>query len=237
MMKQRSEGGGEPGVREPAPVPAAGERQLNGFDRRRAATRLKLVRAAHLVMSRKGVEATTIAEITAEAGVGFGSFYNHFKTKEELARAVFAERTEHLGRMADKAVEIYPDFVNAVATIGLLYIEMASVDPVWGWFVIHADNALGLMDEVLGERARRHVRDGATSGALPVQDPDTVAMLTLTSFLALMRAMLEQRTTRAQAVRGVGLVLRMYGVEDGTASALRTLRLPAAIRRMLAEGE
>ena len=40
--------------------------------------------AARVVMADKGVEATTIQEITDAADVGFGTFYNHFESKEVL---------------------------------------------------------------------------------------------------------------------------------------------------------
>ncbi|MBN8933022.1 MAG: helix-turn-helix transcriptional regulator, partial [Rhizobium pusense] len=53
-------------------------------DRRRARTRRALLDAARRVIGRQGVENVTIQEITDEADVGFGSFYNHFATKEDL---------------------------------------------------------------------------------------------------------------------------------------------------------
>ena len=56
--------------------------------RRRLETRARLVRAARDLMARKGVGATSIQEITDAADVGFGSFYNHFDSKETIAAAV-----------------------------------------------------------------------------------------------------------------------------------------------------
>ena len=47
-------------------------------------TRERLTEAARRVIARKGIDATTIADITSEADVGIGSFYNHFKSKEDL---------------------------------------------------------------------------------------------------------------------------------------------------------
>ena len=59
--------------------------------RRREQTREKLVRAARVVFARKGIDNTRINEITEEADVGFGSFYNHFDSKEAIVEAVLAE--------------------------------------------------------------------------------------------------------------------------------------------------
>jgi AcrR family transcriptional regulator len=56
--------------------------------RRQEQTRLALVDAATTVFVRDGFGATTIAGITDEAGVSTGSFYNYFRTKEDILRAV-----------------------------------------------------------------------------------------------------------------------------------------------------
>jgi AcrR family transcriptional regulator len=74
----------------PAPMPLATsspsstEAPVNRFDRRREKTRLDLVEAATRVIARKGFHQTRIADIAAEADVGLGTFYLHFKTKNEI---------------------------------------------------------------------------------------------------------------------------------------------------------
>ena len=59
--------------------------------RRRTETRRRLLAAARTVFAREGLDAATIAQITAEADAGFGTFYLHFTTKEEAYRAVITE--------------------------------------------------------------------------------------------------------------------------------------------------
>lgn len=151
-----------------------GSESLTRYERRRQRTRAKLIAAAHEVMARKGVEAATIAEITSVAGVGFGSFHNHFGSKDEIARAVFGARTERIGQISDFICDTYPHYVQAIAFIGRVYIEMAHADPVWAWFVLNAQSSLQLMDDILGTRARKHLRQGVEEGALEVTDPDLI---------------------------------------------------------------
>ena len=67
-------------------------------DRRRARTRRALLDAARRVIGRQGVENVTIQEITDEADVGFGSFYNHFATKEDLLQELLQESSETVHR-------------------------------------------------------------------------------------------------------------------------------------------
>ena len=56
----------------------------NRFDRRREKTRVELMEAAVRVISSKGYHQTRIADIATEADVGLGTFYLHFKTKNEI---------------------------------------------------------------------------------------------------------------------------------------------------------
>jgi AcrR family transcriptional regulator len=56
----------------------------NRFDRRREKTRTDLLEAAKRVISAKGYHDTRIADIASEADVGLGTFYLHFKTKNEI---------------------------------------------------------------------------------------------------------------------------------------------------------
>jgi AcrR family transcriptional regulator len=56
----------------------------NRFDRRREKTRIDLLAAAERVIAAKGYHQTRIADIATEADVGLGTFYLHFKTKNEI---------------------------------------------------------------------------------------------------------------------------------------------------------
>lgn len=56
----------------------------NRFERRREKTRLDLLEAAERVIAEKGYHNTRIADIATEADVGLGTFYLHFKTKNEI---------------------------------------------------------------------------------------------------------------------------------------------------------
>ena len=115
---------------------------LSRNQRSRQRMRLKLVDAAHRVMARKGIVAATINEITEEADVGFGSFYNYFKTKEELARAVFVAQNLELGEQFDLLNLNVHDPRQKLSRNILRGAEKAREDPVFGWFQLHAITAL-----------------------------------------------------------------------------------------------
>src|ERR1700758_58212 len=86
------------------------EREPRGARRRRE-TRSRLLVAALKLMAEKGMEGVAINEITEAADVGFGSFYNHFESKEAIYAAVldwvfedFADAMEGVfGEISDPA--------------------------------------------------------------------------------------------------------------------------------------
>ena len=59
-------------------------------------TRKKLKKAALDVFSKKGIDATTVEEITEKADVGKGTLYQHFEDKEKIAVILAEEAIEHL---------------------------------------------------------------------------------------------------------------------------------------------
>jgi AcrR family transcriptional regulator len=67
-----------------ATAPAGGASPANRLDRRKAQTRQALIDAAVRLIAEGRGERASIQEITEAADVGFGSFYNHFPSKEQL---------------------------------------------------------------------------------------------------------------------------------------------------------
>lgn len=83
----------------PAP-PAPGRRERNKHDKRE-----RIVAAARALFADKGFEATTTAEIAAEADIGVGTLFLYFASKEDLLVRVFRE---DLDRVADDAFASLP---------------------------------------------------------------------------------------------------------------------------------
>ena len=73
------------------------------LDRRKARTRQALIDAAVRLIAEGRGERASIQEITEEADVGFGSFYNHFESKDQLFETASSEVLERWGRMIDRA--------------------------------------------------------------------------------------------------------------------------------------
>ena len=77
--------------------------RANRLDRRKARTRQALVDAAVRLIAQGRGERASIQEITDAADIGFGSFYNHFVSKEELFQTASEEVLERWAEMIDAA--------------------------------------------------------------------------------------------------------------------------------------
>lgn len=76
-------------------------------------TKKRIFEAGIQLFGEKGLYATTVEEITVASGVSVGSFYYHFKSKEDLLSAAAEE--PRLRKCNQHAAEI-PDFHH-----GMLY--------------------------------------------------------------------------------------------------------------------
>ena len=69
---------------------------LGRAQRRALATRVRLLEAARHLFCEKGVDFTTIADITERADLGKGTFYRHFSGKDEVMTALVEDAVTSL---------------------------------------------------------------------------------------------------------------------------------------------
>lgn len=95
------------------PAKAARTRQ----QRRTGVTRQKLIDAAKAVFAERGLDLTTIDDITERADVGKGTFYYHFKSKEGLIRLMMREMLAELVAAINKrcvGIEDLPTLLDRI---------------------------------------------------------------------------------------------------------------------------
>jgi AcrR family transcriptional regulator len=78
---------------------------LTRHQRRRLQTRKQLTDAALQLILERGYDAITIQDITERADLGRGTFYIHFKDKEEVVWAMFREMFDRLEQQAHRQID------------------------------------------------------------------------------------------------------------------------------------
>jgi AcrR family transcriptional regulator len=79
--------------------------QLNRHTRRRLRTRQRLIDSALGLALEKGYESVSIQDITERADLGRGTFYIHFRDKEEAVWAAFEDLFQELERQAHERLD------------------------------------------------------------------------------------------------------------------------------------
>ncbi len=183
-------------------------------ERRRERTRASLIGAAQDLFARQGVEATAIAEITEVADVGFGSFYNYFESKEEIAEAALGAAMEEQKAALFALIDPVTDPAETVALAHAFLIRQAVGDPNFGWLLVRLDASHRLLIKSLGDRARQDIRDGVKAGRFVTVDPEVSFFGTGGALLLVMRALLDGDLGEGAGVRHCEGLLRMLGVDD-----------------------
>jgi AcrR family transcriptional regulator len=199
-------------VAEPLVDDSDAPRQPRINEKARLRTRNKLLRAARSVMGRKGIEATAINDITEEADLSFGSFYNYFSSKEEVARAVFIEDALAMIAELDAGNAADAGIAERVGVNIRRTIHRGLTDPVWGWFLVHSMYSINDMISTMGNPLSRDILIGNNEGAFDVVDIDSTVDCVIGGMLFLLRKILEGGRPVSAVESMVQYILRGMGV-------------------------
>lgn len=194
--------------------------------RRKAETRAKLIDAARTLFARQGIDATRINEITEEADVGFGSFYNYFESKDAIVAAVLEEVAASAGAAIAAVTADVEDPAEVVAIAHRALVARAASDAQWGWLLVRLEVTHDLAFAALGPYAVRDLRRGIEAGRFSVADEAVALIAAGGALLGVMRAVLDGRVTPDAGEHHAAGVLRLFGVapDDAAEVASRPLR-------------
>lgn len=198
-------------------------------ERRKAETRARLLGAARELFAVRGVDATRINEITEAADVGFGSFYNHFASKDAIVDAVVEQATLEMAEAISGMTHGLDDPAEVVAAAHRATIAQAVTDPDLGWVLIRLELSHHLLTRTFGPFAVRDIEHGIATGRFAVDDVPTALTTSGGALLATVRALLTAPSDLdavAAAQHHAAAVLRLLGVAPAEASEIATRPLP-----------
>jgi AcrR family transcriptional regulator len=145
--------------------------QKSRSERRREDTRRKLMRAAYEIIADKGLEGLVIQEITQYADVGYGTFYNHFPSKEAVVDAVIEAALLRILDRTDRLRQLLPDPAEAFGIDLRMALHETRVDRLWGWFLIRSVLSRGqALRTGVAESLRQSIGYGIASGSFRCDD-------------------------------------------------------------------
>ncbi len=198
-----------------------GRRQRKALD-----TRRRMIAAAQAQMAEGGPESITIQAVTEGADIGQGTFYNYFKSRDELIDSVIFDVVENLGRRLDKLANKMTDPAEIYA-FSLRYLMQTAVsDPVWGWFMVKLGIAQDGLLAALGPRASRDIKLGVDSGRFKIDDIALASAMTFGSLLAVMHNYLNGQLDGDPSGGYAAALLRMVGLSAEEADDIATRKMP-----------
>jgi len=220
-----------------APRTPSAEREPRGARRKRE-TRDRLLAAAYRLIAERGVDAVAINEITEAADVGFGSFYNHFPSKEAIYDEVFRQVFEEFGDALDRLTSTVEDPAEVIAVCVRHTILRARDEPRWGRFFLRESLTPRGMTGGLATRLQRDILNGVAKKRFAVGDP-LMAMImaggTVVSSVAAQSALQLSPNglgkglgvdAKNLAERAAATVLHGLGIAGAEASRIARRRLP-----------
>lgn len=189
-------------------------RQRTAKTARGEATRAKLLAAAETLFGRKGFHPTSIGDITREAGVGHGTFYLWFDSKE----VIFRELVRHLSHelratireavlgledrleIEERGVRTFLKFVLAHRDLYRIVLEAEFVAPdLHRWYY-----------ERLAEGYAEGLTASMATGEIPRRDPETLAysLMGMVHFMGVRWAVWEGREPPEEAMAALMSILR-----------------------------
>lgn len=196
-------------------------------ERRRQQTHDALVAAAREVFASRGVDGTTIADITEAADVAKGSFYNYFDTKADVLRAVVTTTLAELGDALDRLTEpLQQDPARVIAVCVRHTLRACVEDPTTGWFLLRAGDLLSVGEAAIGPFGRRDIGRGVQSGRFQVDDAELAGTLIGGAMGAVLRRRLLGELEPAADQTLAFHALQVLGVPEDQARRIAGEELP-----------
>jgi AcrR family transcriptional regulator len=192
------------------------ETKLPRGARRKMETRHRLVEAAKAIMARSGVDGAAIAEIAEEADVGFGSFYNHFSTKTEIAMAALQSEVEKL------QLEAQPQHTEAgsVASFIRRVLAQGRSEPTRAAFQVQAFNSISGLTNPLVGHLREIVRRGTLRGEFQTADVDLTSEMIASMMFGTLRHALSTSGRKDSEALLLESIFRVLAVPSKVADKL-----------------
>jgi AcrR family transcriptional regulator len=179
-------------------------------------TRHKLFAALSTLMSERGFDTITLADIAASAGVGRTAVYNHFPDKEALLLGFITHETEQYAQTLERALADVADPVEQLRTYIRQQAQLARVFHLAPGpdlrSVLSRPTLARLREhaEIVESILKRILRAGIAAGEFPEQDIEPTVQLVNACLSG--RLIPDEPVPRQRAIRAAeAFVLRAVG--------------------------
>jgi AcrR family transcriptional regulator len=203
------------------------DEELGRRERRKLEARVRLLAATRQMIAEQGATDLKIADIAKAADVGFGTFYNHFESKDAIVEAVLGEV---LAGAATAIGSFALEFADPAETASFSYrrfVLFAREEPELAAVLIKLPGANELFEESLRTYARETLERGRQSGRFEIEDLELALATVIAAGFAAIKGVLQGRLGEHADVIGAEMMLRFFGLDHAEAREISHRPLPS----------
>lgn len=213
-----------PSLQKPPPGSPRDAPQETRSERRRRRNRDALIQAAYTVVSRKGIDATTVQDITEEADVGLGTAYNYFPSKDDLILAAIEQGMDRLARRIQQVTDTFDDPAEVYAFGTRTLMDTATTDQRWQWLMRRSEVIADAIYRCFGPYAMRDLTKARDGDRFQFDTVEIAWRQASWAIVGTSLAVCEGRLSADQLAEAVANLLCMVGL--GRAEAWEIARRP-----------
>lgn len=196
---------------------------------KRARTRAALMDAAVRVIAQNGIEGASVNEIAREAGVANGTFYLHFRDKDEIVSAAAIAVAARIAAEMDARMQHLEDAIDRIVCGTRTFLQILSEDPELGGAVLNAARSRRDNEPRAESYLRADIQRGIDQGVFRVPVDEYLVSSIIGVAATALAARLRGELGAEAGSRAAELQLRLLGIEPEKAkeAAWQPLEMPS----------
>lgn len=196
---------------------------------RRERMRNRLIEAAMLVFAEKGVGASVIPDVVAAAEVSQGSFYNYFRSNDDLLTAVSLELSDEMVQLIESVVGEIADPVMRISTALRCFLHLARSHKLLASFLAAGGLPVLHQQKVVFRYLTDDLEEGQQRGDFTAVPIDILLDVVAGAGLVAITRMASGRTARDYPEKMVAALLHMLGLNAKQIAATLAPSLPKLV--------
>ncbi len=152
-----------------------------------------------------------MSDVTARADVAFGTFYNQFKTKDDVVEAVVAETIVGLAQSVEESPE-FDDPAEALVASTRAIVRTAYDDPPLARLLVKLEQAETRFERIIRPQAGALLERGVAQGCFVIDDLETTLTMSIAGAFEVIRGILDGRLGERADLVCAEMLLRMAGI-------------------------
>lgn len=185
---------------------------LGRRERRKIEARARLLAATRQMIASEGAADLKIADIAKAADVGFGTFYNHFESKDAIVEAVLADVFATAATAIGSFALEFEDPAETASFAYRRFVQFAREEPELAAVLTKLSHAEDLFEESLLPYARKSLEKGQQSGRFAIDDLELALLSVIAASFAAIKGVLAGRVSPDADTAGAEMMLRAFGL-------------------------